>query len=82
MESDTIDSPSSSPGAASVPPATTQVSDQLLFNTQGHFNTFQADLKAINKQKRDVHNRLHSIFEDSEFVADVVDRYCPLPVIV
>jgi len=27
------------------------------------------------------HNRLHSIFEDSQFVADVVDRYCPLPVI-
>ncbi|PLW46370.1 hypothetical protein PCANC_00100 [Puccinia coronata f. sp. avenae] len=82
MESEPIDALAYSPSSGPVPPATNREADQtLLFNTEGHFNTFQADVKAINKQHRDAYNRLHSISEDSGFVAHVVDRYQPLPVI-
>ncbi|OAV93172.1 initiator tRNA phosphoribosyl transferase [Puccinia triticina 1-1 BBBD Race 1] len=73
--------PSNSPVSSANSDQLSQEASQLLFGTEGHSNTFQADLKAINKQHKDVYNRLHSIFEDSEFVTNVVDRYQPLPVI-
>jgi hypothetical protein len=54
MESEPIDALAYSPSSGPVPPATNREADQtLLFNTEGHFNTFQADVKAINKQHRD-----------------------------
>ncbi|EFP81001.2 initiator tRNA phosphoribosyl transferase [Puccinia graminis f. sp. tritici CRL 75-36-700-3] len=73
--------PASSTSPDEVPPVIEHETGKLLFNTEAHNSTFQADLKAINKQHRDVYNRLHSISEDSEFVTQVVNRYRPLPVI-
>lgn len=59
-----------------------QDSRTLVFNVGGAHQTLQEDLKTINKEHKDVYNRLHSIAEDAEFVSRVAARYPSLPVIV
>lgn len=58
-----------------------QDSRTLVFNVGGAHQTLQEDLKTINKEHKDVYNRLHSIAEDAEFVSRVAARYPSLPVI-
>ncbi|KAI9616066.1 hypothetical protein H4Q26_011318 [Puccinia striiformis f. sp. tritici PST-130] len=82
MQSAATGSPASSTSSDRATSVMNEGPDQLLFSSGGYRNTFKEDLKAINKQHRDVYNRLHSISEDSEFVTKMVGQYQPLPVIV
>ncbi|KAI7950518.1 hypothetical protein MJO29_009192 [Puccinia striiformis f. sp. tritici] len=81
MQSAATGSPASSTSSDRATSVMNEGPDQLLFSSGGYRNTFKEDLKAINKQHRDVYNRLHSISEDSEFVTKMVGQYQPLPVI-
>ncbi|EGF97856.1 uncharacterized protein MELLADRAFT_84197 [Melampsora larici-populina 98AG31] len=55
----------------------------LVFNAEvsNHHSIFREQEKEVNKQQKDIYNRIHSVAEDCEFVVSVAKKFPQFPII-